>query len=87
MLATLNDYYEFSISAHFVSAIINDNYSGLSEEECELLTDFLNMAEISNHSGTWYLEPDFDENFQICEITELFSNCVTAKYYFFNENL
>ena len=81
----LNDYYEFNIAEQFLSAIINDDYSGLNEEEENLLNRFLSEE---NHleNATWEIvegEPRFID----CDVTGLFSNCHEVRLHFTNEAL
>lgn len=83
----LNDYYEYTIAKHYVSAIINDDYTGLSDEEENDLARFLSQAN-NLPNATWQIEPDQDsENLAICEISELLADCYEVRLYFTNETL
>lgn len=81
----LNDHYEYTIASHWFSAIINDDYTGLSDEEENQLARFLSEAN-NLPDATWQL-PDDETHFAICEISGLFSDCHTVKLFFTNETL
>lgn len=75
----------FILGSQFASAIVNGDYTGLSDNEAEQLDQFI--AELPNHYHyktkkiknlvlTNYLEePSFDR----CEITGLHGDCLTFK--------
>jgi hypothetical protein len=80
-----NDYYEFNISGHFFPAIINGDYSGLNDEEENLLNRFLSIQNTLENSS-WDL-PEEESRFIDCEVTGLFSDCYTVKLHFFNPTI
>jgi hypothetical protein len=75
---TMN-HYEYTISEHFLSAVINNDYSGLDDSEHELLEQWLDDNSI--RSGHWSVENE-ERDFAKCEIINLMSNCVTIRQYF-----
>ena len=73
------NHYEYTISEHFLSAVINNDYSGLDDSEHELLEQWLDDNSI--RSGHWSVENE-ERDFAKCEIINLMSNCVTIRQYF-----
>jgi len=82
----LNDYFEYRISKHFLPAIINDDYSGLNDEEINLLNRFLSEAN-NLDNATWDIDSDSESHFIDCDITGLFSDCYDVKLHFTNESI
>ena len=79
----LNDFFEFTISEHLISALINADYSGLNDEEEKLLNDF--MSQYSDYkNATWDVVSE-NGHFIDCDVTGLFSNCYDVKLHFTNE--
>lgn len=79
-----NDYYEYSISEHFISAIINDDRTGLDDDEEQDLNDFLDKLPTSE--GIWDIADD-ESNFTRCDICNMYSECLTVKLWFHNKML
>ena len=73
------DYYQYEISGHLVSAIINGDYSGLSPVEISDLTAF--MADLPVQNGHFDVMED-DSNFARCEVSGLHDDCLTVRLYF-----
>lgn len=76
------DYYEYQICGAYASAIINGDYSGLSDEEERQLNDFL--ASVPRNDGHW---DGFDEEEDSCgfsrdDVSGLLGDCYKARYYF-----
>lgn len=84
-MPTLNDYFEFDVAEHFLPAIINDDYTGLNDEETNLLHDFLSQAK-GYSLATWAID-DNSSNFIDCDVTGLFSSCYKVKLHFFNSSI
>lgn len=75
------DYYQYEISAHFASAIINGDYSGLTDKEIKELDLFMDNLPVDN--GHFDLvNPDSEGFFDKCEISGLFSECHEFRLYF-----
>lgn len=72
------DLNEYKISEHFASAMINGDYSGLTDAEERELNDWLkSVAEPGAH---WHCA-NSDSEFAQCEITGLLSLCFTTTQY------
>jgi hypothetical protein len=82
----LNDYYEYAISETFSSALVNQDISGLDDNELRQLDAFIGSVPQGLMAGTFVIE-DGEPNFERCEICELHANCVTLRLYFHNETL
>jgi hypothetical protein len=81
----LNDYFQFTISEHLVSAIINGDNSGLNDVEEKELDNFL--AQYSAYkNATWGID-SVNPHFIDCDVTGLFSNCYDVKMHFTNDSL
>jgi len=81
----LNDYFEFTISEHLVSALINGDYSGLNSAESKELDSF--VSQYSDYkNATWDVVSD-EGNFIDCDVTGLFSNCHNVKLHFTNDSI
>lgn len=70
------NYSEFSVSESYVTAIENNDFSGLESEDIELVEDFLARLE----NGQLLLQ-DGEPSFYECEVSNLMANCVTYKWY------
>jgi hypothetical protein len=81
----LNDYYEYTIADHWASAIVNGDYSGLTDDEEIQLDEFL--GGLPTVAGILDIEGLDDPGFARCEVTGLLSNCVTLKLWFHNPEL
>lgn len=83
----VNDYYDFRISGHFLSAIINGDYSGLTDTECIQLDSFIDDYSLLKNS-IWDVDTaeDQDSHFAECDITGLYSDCYSVKLHFLNQN-
>ena len=73
------DYYQYEISEHLASAIINGDESGLSPVEISDLTAF--MADLPVKNGHFDVMGD-ESNFARCEISGLHDDCLTVRLYF-----
>lgn len=72
--------YEFQIANHYPSAIVNDDWSGLTSSERADLDSFLHfVVEEYGPSGVWEFGEEQD-NWAVCDVSGLFSDCVTANY-------
>jgi hypothetical protein len=84
-MTILNDHYEYTIAGHYLTAIVNGDYSGLSDEEENDLNRFLSEAN-NLDNATWDL-PEDEPHFAICEICGLHADCYTVKLYFNNPTI
>ena len=75
------DFYQYEISAHFASAIINGDYSGLIDSDIKELDLFMNNLPVDN--GHFDLvDYDGEGFFSRCEISGLYSECLNFRLYF-----
>ena len=75
------DYYQYEISTHFASAIINGDYSGLRDNEIKELDLFMENLPVDN--GHFDLvDYDGEGFFSRCEISGLHDNCLNFRLYF-----
>lgn len=73
------DHYEYTIGAHFLPALINDDYSGLYDDEQPILDEWLESN--SMRGSHWAVEDD-SERFATCEISGLSNQCAIVRQYF-----
>lgn len=78
----LNDYYEETIAEHFLPALINDDYTGLSDPEAAELDAFL-MTFCALPDLTISTADD-EPSFAVDAVTRLHANCYTVRFYFTN---
>jgi hypothetical protein len=78
----LNDYYEETIAGHYLSALINADYSGLSDDEA---------AELDAYMMTYCALPDLtistaddEPSFTVDAVSGLHADCYTVRFYFTN---
>jgi hypothetical protein len=82
----LNDFYEYTIGSHFLSALINSDCSGLTDEDERLLDDFLANLPPAAVGGSWDVQ-EGETEFARCEVTDLYSDCMTVSLWFDNPAL
>jgi hypothetical protein len=73
--------YTFDVSTHFVSAIINGDESGLTDEDCAQLRAFEQNLPRHYHYktkkiGIWDVI-DHGNDFAMCEVCDLHADCAT----------
>lgn len=78
----LNDYYEETIAEHFLPALINDDYTGLSDPEAAELDAFL-MTFCALPDLTISTADD-EPSFAVDAVTRLHASCYTIRFYFTN---
>ena len=81
----LNDYHEETIAGHYLSALINADYSGLSDTEA---------AELDAYMMTFCALPDltvstidYEPSFAVDAVSGLRADCYTVRFYFTNHAL
>jgi len=78
-------FYDYVLGSHLASAIVNGDYSGLSDSEAEQLDQFI--ADLPNHYHYKAKQfknldlADYNEepSFSRCEITDLHGDCLTFR--------
>jgi hypothetical protein len=73
------EYFEYTIGEHFMTAIINDDFTGLDDSEAATLNAWLENNDM--RASHWVIEDD-SENYCVCEILGLVNRCVVARLYF-----
>jgi hypothetical protein len=73
------DHYEYRIGIYFAPALINGDYTGLSDDDAAQFNDWLET--IDRRVTHWDME-DKQEDFTRCEVTGLHSDCIRARAYF-----
>lgn len=81
-----NDYFEYRMAGHFVSALINGDFSGLNNDEVNLLDDWHDSTRMNSFSNVFDVV-DEESSFAICEVCDLFADCYTVRQYFYNPKL
>ena len=74
--------YEFKVSKHFISALINDDESGLTDDEGTMLWEWEQNLPDHYHlkakmHKVFDVSPDTGEGFTFCEVCGLWSDCAT----------
>jgi hypothetical protein len=73
------DYIEHTICTYYLSALINLDFSGLENKECELFENWYNSNLIyHSHFDVVKEEPFFGE----CEVSYLMGEVITIRQYF-----
>lgn len=79
-----NDYCDFNISGHFLPALINDDYSGLDDNEAKQIDQFVDQWQ--HLSGTFDVLPT-GTDFKVCEVCDLYAETHDVRLYFYNKDL
>jgi hypothetical protein len=72
------NHYEYTLAEHWLSALINNDYTGLSDKECKELDSWLDSLPIFGH---WDIV-DNSEDFKIDDISGLYGKTHTCKLYY-----
>ena len=78
LIMSIFNYYEYTISEHYLSALINNDETGISFDESKALEAWLETLPKANHFDV--INQDCG-NFTICDITGLHANCATVRCY------
>jgi len=73
--------HDYTISGHFLSALINGDYSGLEDDEETALKIFTDNVYSEHGLGFWDTNPSEPRDFMRCEVVDLLADCVTVTYY------
>jgi hypothetical protein len=73
------DYFEYKISASYLSALINGDFSGLDDNEELQFTEWLYSQD--RRIVHWDVI-DHGDNFARCEVSNLFADCAVIRGYF-----
>ena len=78
----------FTVASHYLSALINFDYSGLETAEMQMVEDFYNDIHSQTPDGfEWgHLSVSDDHpEFDTCEICDLLADCVTVTAIYWNK--
>jgi hypothetical protein len=81
----LNDYYEETIAGHYLSALINADYTGLSDDEAAELDAY--MIALSKLLDLTVSCIDDEPSFAVDAVSGLHADCYTVRFYFTNHAL
>ena len=70
------DQYDYHIASHYLSALINGDESGLSDDESADLQAF-----VESLPGPGHWDCDDDEHFARCEVSGMMSSVVDCRYF------
>ena len=81
----LNDYYEFNLAGHWLAALINDDETGLTDDESADLAAFMRPYYALEDMTVDILddEPGFTKD----DISGDLADCYTVRFYFTNHAL
>jgi len=72
------DHYTYHLAGHYLPALINGDYSGLSDQEEAELNAWIDALPVTGHFDVISEESDFKQ----CEICELHADCYEVRLYF-----
>ena len=76
------DYYEYNLAEHFLSALINNDYSGLDDNEADTLNSWLAGLPVRGHWDVDSEELEAGPAFSVCDICQLHAMCYPVRHYF-----
>jgi len=71
--------YEYNICSAYLCALINDDRSGLSDQDESLLNDFIDDLPAQN--GSWDYDPEAETDFVRDEVSGLAADCIECTYH------
>jgi hypothetical protein len=78
----LNDHYTLTLASHYASALINDDYSGLDDNEAADLDAFMRELYRDHFEGRITLEPEAESYFGIDEVSGLHADVLDFQFWF-----
>ena len=72
------DYYAYHLASHYLPALINGDYTGLTDWEEAELKAWVDSLPVSGHFEVISEESDFKQ----CDICELHADCYEVRLYF-----
>ncbi len=78
------DYFEYHIGGHYLPAMINADYNGMTDDECAELAEFERVARGVAHAagftvGHWADMAEEGEDFRRCDVSGLHAQCVAVR--------
>jgi hypothetical protein len=74
------DRHDYKIAGHFLSALINDDYTGLGDDEEKALQILTDNVYNTHGLGFWATNPAESPHFTRCEVTHLLADCINIQY-------
>lgn len=78
----LNDYYELTLAGHWLSALINADETGLTDDESADLDAF--MRDYYDLEDMTIDIVDDEPSFAVDAVSGLYADCYTVRFYFTN---
>ena len=75
------DHYTYHISGHFLSPLINNDHTGLEDQDEAELDAWVDALPVTGHFD--FMEDE--GSFRVCDITGLHSDCFEVRLYFQTE--
>ena len=75
------DIYEYNVCGHYASAIINGDYSGLTDEEAEQLNSWINNEVPAGAGHFDGFSEDDATGFSRDEVTGLMADCFKVRWH------
>jgi hypothetical protein len=72
------DHYTYHLAGHYLPALINGDFTGLSDQEEAELNTWIDSLSVSGHFDVISEESDF----RLCDICELHADCYEVRLYF-----
>ena len=72
------DHYTYHLASHYLPALINGDYTGLTDWEEAELNAWVDSLRVSGHFEVISEESDFKQ----CDISELHADCYEVRLYF-----
>ena len=82
--------YDFVINQFYLPVLINDDYSGLDDQDIDNIKSFLDsLDQIKQIEDALHYHIDYDTNinFTRCEVCKLKANCVDVRVMFAKRNV
>lgn len=81
----LNDHYELTIAAHYLPALVNNDYSGLEDNEAADLDAY--MRDYWKLPNATVEIPEENTHFAFDDVSGMFGDCLTIRLHFTNHAL
>ena len=73
--------HDYTIAGCLLPALINDDYSGLDDNEHSALEALTDKAYSDHGLGFWDMSPNESPAFKRCEALDLMADCYSVTYY------